>query len=319
MTAKFIWDNLVAYSLQIGLLIALAACVPALLRLRLPGAKLVYWHFVLAACLLLPVLGPRARDTSASDVQISTTMATVAPAQPAGRRPIPMHEMALLLLAAGALIRLGWLVAGFWRLRQYRRRSRPLDPPTSWSVEADLRISDAIASPVTFGFRKPVVLLPARFPELGAEIREAILCHEVLHVRRRDWLFTVAEEVVRALFWFHPAIWWLLGEIGLAREQAVDREVIGLTRQREEYLDALLAIAGAKPRLDLAPAPLFLRKRHLKQRVISILKEVRMSKARLISALTAGLGLLAAACWFVTVTLMASWRTSESLMVWGVI
>jgi protein TonB len=311
MTAKFFWDNLVAYSLQIGLVVALAAFVPAILRLRLPGAKLVYWHFLLAACLLLPVLGPRTQETDNAAVQISSTVALVAPTQPAPRPGIPKSEMALLLLAAGVVVRLGWLGVGLWRLRQYRRHSqplspasiwKPLEPAIGWNAEADLRISDAIASPVTFGFRKPVVLLPARFPELDAQIQEAILCHEVLHVRRHDWLFTVAEELVRAVFWFHPAIWWLLGEIGLAREQAVDRQVIELTQHRDTYLDALLAIAGAKPQLDLAPAPLFLRKRHLKQRVISILKEVRMSKTRLISALTAGLGILAVACWFVTST-----------------
>jgi TonB family protein len=302
MTAKFFWDNLVVYSLQIGLLVALAAFVPAILRLRLPGAKLVYWHFLLAACLLLPVLGPRTRETDNSAVQISSTVAVLAPTQPAPRPGIPTSGMALLLLAAGVVVRLGWLGVGLWRLRQYRRHSQPLEPATNWNAEADLRISGAIASPVTFGFRKPVVLLPARFPELDAQIQEAILCHEVLHVRRHDWLFTVAEELVRAVFWFHPAIWWLLGEIGLAREQAVDRRVIELTQHRDTYLDALLAIAGARPQLDLAPAPLFLRKRHLKQRVISILKEVRMSKTRLISALTAGLGILALACWFVTST-----------------
>ncbi len=302
MTAKFFWDNLVAYSLQIGLLVALAAFVPAILRLRLPGAKLVYWHFLLAACLLLPVLGPRTQEADTSTVQISSSVALLTPVPPAPRPGIPKSEIALLLLAAGVVLRLSWLGVGLWRLRQYRRHSQPLEPATSWSAEADLRISDAVASPVTFGFRKPVVLLPARFPELDTQIQEAILCHEVLHVRRHDWLFTVAEELVRAVFWFHPAIWWLLGEIGLAREQAVDRRVIELTQHRDTYLDALLAIAGAKPQLDLAPAPLFLRKRHLKQRVISILKEVRMSKTRLISAFTAGLSILAVACWFVSST-----------------
>src|SRR6185369_10264984 len=123
-----------------------------------------------------------------------------------------------------------------------------------------------------------------------------------LHVRRRDWLFTLAEELIRSIFWFHPAIWWLLGEIGLAREQVVDRQVVELTRSRDQYVDALLAIAGAKPRLDLAPAPLFLRRRHLKQRVVSIMKEVRMSKMRSVSSLAAGLGIMALACWFVTAT-----------------
>ena len=299
MSANLIWANLVAYSLQIGLLVGLAAFVPAALRLRLPGARLVYWHVLLAACLLLPAVRPWQQE-AAGAVQVSTSVAVVVPAQPAPRRSLPASEIALLLLAAGALARLGWLAAGFWKLRQYRRHSRPLEPASSWSVEADLRISGDVASPVTFGARKPVVLLPARFPLLEAHMREAILCHEILHVRRRDWLFTVVEELVRAVFWFHPAIWWLLGEIGLAREQAVDRQVVEMTSSREEYVDALLAIAGARPRLDLAPAPLFLRKRHLKQRVISVLKEVRMSRTRLISALAAGLAILVAACWFVT-------------------
>jgi TonB family protein len=200
------------------------------------------------------------------------------------------------------LIRLGWLATGFWRLARLRRHSRPLRPVSSWSVEADIRVSAAISSPVTFGILRPAVLLPANFTELDEPVQEAILCHEILHVRRRDWLFTLCEELVRSVFWFHPAIWWLLGEIGLAREQVVDRQVVELTRSRDRYLDALLAIAGAKPRLDLAPAPLFLRKRHLKQRVVSIMKEVRMSKTRSISSLAAGLGILALACWFAAAT-----------------
>jgi TonB family protein len=300
MSVNLIWANLVAYSLQIGLLVGLAAFVPAVLRLRLPGAKLVYWHILLAACLLLPLLRPWKQEV-AGTVQVSTSVAVVVPAQTAPRRSLPpASEIALLLLTAGALARLGWLAAGFWKLRQYRRHSHPLEPASSWSVEADLRISGDLASPVTFGLRKPVVLLPARFPDLDTHMQEAILCHEILHVRRHDWLFTVVEELVRAVFWFHPAIWWLLGEIGLAREQAVDCQVIEMTSSREEYVDALLEIAGARPRLDLAPAPLFLRKRHLKQRVISVLEEVRMSRTRLISALAAGLAILVAACWFVT-------------------
>jgi TonB family protein len=301
MSANLMWANVVAYSLQILLLVGLAAFVPAALRMRLPGARLVYWHILLVACLLLPMVRPWKQEV-AGTVQVSTSVAAVVvPAQPPPRRSLPpTSEIALALLAAGALARVGWLAAGFWRLRQYRRHSKPLEPPPSWCVEADLRISGEVASPVTFGLRSPVVLLPERFPELDAHMQEAIICHEMLHVQRRDWLFAVMEELVRAVFWFHPAIWWLLGEIGLAREQAVDKQVVEMTSSREGYVDALLAIAGARPQLDLAPAPLFLRKRHLKQRVISVLEEVRMSRTRLISALAAGLAILVAACWFVT-------------------
>jgi TonB family protein len=164
----------------------------------------------------------------------------------------------------------------------------------------EYRISEEIGSPVTFGWSQPVVLLPRNFEQLPPSMQEAVLCHEAVHVERRDWAITVAEELVRAVFWFHPAIWWLLGEIQLAREQAVDREVVERTQARDEYVDTLLAVAGAKLEMDLAPAPLFLRKRHLKQRVVAMVKEVRMSKTRLISTLMASLAMLAAACWFVT-------------------
>jgi len=297
MSLGSIFNNLVAYSLQIGMLVGVAAVIPSLLRLRQPGAKLLYWQILLAACLLLP-LQPWKQVVAAGTVQITTVITAV---QPLHRTPsafaIPRREMVLLLLLVGVAVRLGWLAVGFWKLRRYRRHSRPLDPAPTWNVEAALLVSGEIASPVTFGWRKPVVLLPARFPELDARVQDAILCHEIMHVRRGDWLFTVAEELVRAIFWFHPAIWWLLGEIGLAREQEVDRLAIEITREREHYMDALLAIAGAGRRLDLAPAPLFLRKRHLKQRVILILQEARMSKMRLISTLMTGLAALAAACW----------------------
>lgn len=304
MNTGLILNNVALYSLQIGLLIGLAAFVPPALRLRLPGARLAYWHVLLAACLLLPVVGPRKQEVLLPGV-LSSVSATAAPmpapapaAPPA--QPFAQSEIVLALLGAGMLGRLVWLGAGFLRLRRYRRHSRPLMPAPAWSVEADLRVSEDIASPVTFGLRKPVVLLPAGFHELDRATQDAILAHECLHVRRHDWTFTLIEELIRVVFWFHPAIWWLLGEIQLAREQAVDRGAVEMTKAREEYVDALLAIAGARAQLDLAPAPLFLRRRHLKQRVVSVLKEARMSKTRLISALAAGVCILAITCWLVT-------------------
>lgn len=290
-----IGNNALAWSLQIAALVGIAAAAEGILRLRAPGARLLYWQLALAACLLLPLVRPwRQHVVDLSDPSVSVSI--VLEPQIAAHRHISPVLALLWLLVAGVLVRIGWLAAGFWRLRQHRRHARPFGTRDG----ATLLLSDEITSPVTFGALRPVVLLPLRFAEFEASVQEAMLCHELLHVRRRDWLFTVAEEMVRSLFWFHPAIWWLLGEIGLAREQEVDRLVVERTRLREEYVDALLAIAGARPQLDLAPAPLFLRRRHLKQRVVSILKEVRMSKTRLISSMAAALGILAAACWLVT-------------------
>ena len=95
-------------------------------------------------------------------------------------------------------------------------------------VFADVQVSGDVSGPVTFGFLRPVILLPE-----GCLEDESIACHELVHVRRRDWLFTVIEECVLSVFWFHPAMWWMVAEIQLAREEAVDREVVGILNSRE--------------------------------------------------------------------------------------
>ena len=87
---------------------------------------------------------------------------------------------------------------------------------------------------------------------------------------------------VRALLWFHPAIWFLLNRVQLAREQVVDQTVVECTQDAHEYVGALLKIAASQIEPDLAPAPLFLRKRHLHERVDAILQGVHMSKSRLV-------------------------------------
>jgi TonB family protein len=197
---------------------------------------------------------------------------------------------------------------GLTRLGGYRRRGRAIPSdlrPAGARAGAALLLSGDVPSPVTFGWRKPVILLPAGFPSLAPEMREAILRHELLHVKRRDWLFTIAEELLRALLWFHPAVWWVIGEIQLAREQTVDRAVIETTCAREPYLDALLLMAGVSlpgslGQMDLAPAPMFLRRRHLKRRLIEVMKEAQMttiSKTRFVCMLSAAVALVAGVSW----------------------
>jgi protein TonB len=196
----------------------------------------------------------------------------------------------LALIAAGAVLRLMWVAAGFLRLRRYRKQARPLaDPPLPFTLNAARwYASDSVPGPVTYGWRRPVILLPARVLELPADLREAIECHELIHVRRGDWLLVLGETLVRSLLWFHPAIWLVLSRIQLAREQVVDREAVGLLQNRERYLDALVAVAAYRLHPDLTPAPLFLRKRHLAARVEAVMKEVNMSRSRSVARVTAG-------------------------------
>jgi TonB family protein len=100
-------------------------------------------------------------------------------------------------------------------------------------------------------------------------------------VRRYDWILIIGEEIVRSIFWFHPAIWWLLSRIHLSREQSVDYEVVRLTGSTQPYLDTLLEFARAQGRPGAVPAPLFLKEHHLVQRVALLIKEVSMSRSRL--------------------------------------
>ncbi len=293
-------DNLLAWSLQAGVLVAIAGVGAGLFRLRAPKAKLLYWQLTLAACLALPFLRAWKQET----IVITNTFADQLPplttklaATPAS---IPFGTIVVYLIGLISIARLGWLSAGLIRMRGYRRRSAPLPSRPQWGIDAELRVSTEVTGPVTFGFVDPVILLPADFPRMDEAHQEAILCHEFLHVRRRDWLFTVAEELIRTALWFHPAIWWALGEIQLAREEAVDQEAIGITRSRDKYVDALLAVAGAAPLPDLAAASAFLRRRHLKQRVVSILQEVRMSRTKIVSSFAASVLVLVASCWLVT-------------------
>jgi beta-lactamase regulating signal transducer with metallopeptidase domain len=67
--------------------------------------------------------------------------------------------------------------------------------------------------------------------------------HELLHVRRRDWRRVIVEEAIRAVLWFHPPIWLLLGELRQAREEVIDRAGVGLLGSRRSYLETLVALA----------------------------------------------------------------------------
>ncbi len=306
MTSTQIWTNIIAYILQIGLLVGIGAALPSLLRLKAPAARLLYWQTLLVACLALPwmrtwqsavvVLSNVAVSAAPVAVHIATKTAT------ASRIP-PISEIALWLLGAGVVVRMVWLALGLLKLARYRRQGHAIPLPPEWSGatgDTQLLLSGQIGGPVTFGFFRPVVLLPANFPAMSQTMRDAILFHELLHVERRDWLFTLGEELLRAVFWFHPAIWWVLGEIQLAREQTVDLAVIEMTQARDPYVDTLLAMAGANTQMDLAPAPLFLRRRHLKQRVMGIVQEGVMSKTRIFVTQLAALTTMGVACWFIT-------------------
>lgn len=282
---------LLTYSAQLLILVAVAALAAAAVRLSLPSARFHYWRAVIVLCLLLPAVPDPGANGPAATVTFELTAGAAAAAAPAAASTLaPLGGLVPWLVALGIAMRLSWLAAGAWRLRQLRRRSEAaqlapdlVELQHSVAPAAIVRTTADLAQPVTFGWRRPIVLLPRRFASLTAEAQRGVLCHELLHVRRRDWPGIVCEELLRALFWFHPAMWWALDRVHLSREQVVDQAVVARTPVRRAYMDALLHFAAAP---DAArPAIAFLRRRHLSARLRQLAKEPHMTRLRLVSAL----------------------------------
>ncbi|HVT95451.1 MAG TPA: M56 family metallopeptidase [Bryobacteraceae bacterium] len=293
--------NLLVYNLQILVLIAACGLAIAALRLRNPNVRMLSMQAVLALCFLLPLLQPRldvqARVAAETLGVYAATSATAG--APQFTLP-PLSTMLLGLALLGAAGRVVWIGVGLVRLSRYRRHATPA--PTVHQhllrrvgVKASFFYSDEIPGPVTFGIFRPAILLPS-----ACSTSEFVACHELVHVRRRDWAVALAEQFVLALFWFHPAVWWLVARLQLTREQVVDQEVVKILDGRDEYLNTLLSIAAARLAPDLAPGTLFLQKRHLRERVASLLQEVPpMSRIRLFSssaALIATAGIVIFTC-----------------------
>jgi beta-lactamase regulating signal transducer with metallopeptidase domain len=300
------FSNLTFWSAQVALLVLAAAFLPRLLQIRQPRVLLVYWRALLAICLLLPMIQPWHRLPGATAMIITTddsTLRAIPASTPAASHwhfpSLPLIAQILgIVILAGIAARFAILAMGLTKLRQLRQASSPIsrsaesaavleEMRTRVNTSAEFRLSPDVDSPVTFGFTAPVVLLPERFPSMNAQFQATIACHELLHVQRRDWVHHLAEEMIRAALWFHPAIAWLIARVRLAREQVVDLEVLRLTQQRKPYLEALLEFATGRSRTALIPAPPFLVERQLPERVALMLKEVRMSRTRLIASLTA--------------------------------
>jgi TonB family protein len=288
-------QNLGAFCAQ-GLLVAgVAAVLARLLPLDRPGLKLAWWQAVLLGILVLPWLQPWPSSTLG---RVEVTLGAVIPAlgSPSGAfGRWSWAEIVAAVLLAGFASRIAWLAAGAWRLRACRLRTATLDArgtaldglDEALGVRAVFLVADEVGAPATFGLRRPVVLLPRAFFEMDADRQRAVATHELIHIRRHDWLVTVAEEALTAALWFHPAVHFLLGHIRLAREQCVDEAVVRMLGGRDVYLESLLEMARHLLRGRAVPAALLLRERHLRDRVELLLKEVTMSKVRALSHLAA--------------------------------
>jgi bla regulator protein blaR1 len=158
-----------------------------------------------------------------------------APASPAPGRRFPVRALWVCGVAAIVLIRFrGWL-----HIRAAVRSSIPIDVAAPIAV----RSSPGLLEPGVVGLFRPTLLLPAGIADrLTPRQLEAVLAHEMGHVRRRDNLTAAIHMLVEALFWFHPLVWWIGARLVEERERACDEAVLTLGSEPRDYAEAILNV-----------------------------------------------------------------------------
>ena len=135
---------------------------------------------------------------------------------------------------------IAWMrLRGWFRVRAAIRSSSPLEIP----VPVNVRSSPGLLEPGVVGFFRPVLLLPEGIAEcLTPRQLEAVLAHELCHVRRRDNLTSAIQMIVEAVFWFHPLVWWIGARLVDERERACDEAVLSLGNEPKVYAEGILNV-----------------------------------------------------------------------------
>jgi bla regulator protein blaR1 len=287
-----------------GTVIALFAWL--LLRVmghRNSGTRFAVWFCALLAIALAPFVE-------------SSTMGTRGMLHPAAAITMP-RSWSLYLFAAWAtiaLIGLARVAVGLWHLRTIRKSCRAfeegaspasedaimsealtasaaahpaLDPAVVRSLKEsgrriELCVSDALRVPTAIGLVKPAVVIPSwAVRELSQAELNAVILHEVAHLRRWDDWTNLAQKLLRALFFFHPAIWWVESRLSLEREMACDDMVLAQTANPRAYAKCLVSLAEKnllQRGIALAQAAVG-RMRHTSLRILQILDAGRSTSA----------------------------------------
>lgn len=232
-----------------GTLIAIfAGLVLGVARRQNSGTRFAVWFSTLMAIAALPLFGgslwSQVGSISAKDV---------------GSVIIVPGSWALYAVGTWAAIA-SWSLLGvarsLWHLHIIRRSCLPVDPTgldrrlqetlkrSRAKRPVRLCTSDLVRVPAAIGFMKPVIVVPGWVMlELSADELNQILLHELAHLRRWDDWTNLAQKVVKALFFFHPAVWWIEKRVSLEREMACDDAVIAETASPRAYAECLTHLA----------------------------------------------------------------------------
>ncbi|PYX32029.1 MAG: hypothetical protein DMG80_08880 [Acidobacteria bacterium] len=249
-----------------GLLIAsLAWVLSRVVGRQNSGTRFVVWFCALLAVAGLPFAAASGK-TSHSAVQSAHSEIVLPGAWAVGIFAVWMS------IAALATAR---IIVGLWKLRRLRSEAVPLvtsDFPIANSspaiqtlslqaaIETDgiqdvisqfqntRRVavcrSSAVGVPTAIGFFRPAILIPEWvLRDLSAEELKVVLLHEFAHLRRFDDWTNLAQKLVRTVFFFHPAVWWIERRLSLEREMACDEAVLAETENPRAYAECLVSLA----------------------------------------------------------------------------
>jgi uncharacterized protein (TIGR03435 family) len=161
---------------------------------------------------------------------------------------------------AGAIVFWMRLIAG-WMAAARVRSTQVRPAPPEWQQTLDrlkarvgvtrpvrLLISALVQTPAVVGWLRPVVLVPiGALAGLPSEQIEALLIHELAHIRRHDYLVNIFQNVAEALLFYHPAVWWVSGHIRTEREMCCDDVAVSLTGDAFTYALALADLEQSRP------------------------------------------------------------------------
>ncbi len=264
----------------------LAACAAlGALAWRAPAMRHALWTSVLGGMLAMPALmflmPPVPVLSSPSPIVLSNPFVSLpsfppsivksirlvssatSPEPPPRSTPFPLAAIADCVIAGAMLVRLAYtghrtrsLVSLSDRVVVHDLEPLAAALSFAWPLPT-LRESAGLSTPAVTGHSRPVILLPLDWRDWPIEKLRAVLAHELAHVRRNDWAITLAAEINRCLFWFHPLAWWLPRHLSALAERACDELAVSITGDAPTYAEALLEVASrhqSQPAVGLAIA-----------------------------------------------------------------
>ncbi len=180
----------------------------------------------------------------------------------------PSLSWIVLVWLVGVLALSVWYLGGWWQLARTKRSgTRPVEGAVAEAfgrlmgqlgVSRPVRLLESarVAVPVVVGWLRPVILFPASvLSGFTPEQLEAVLAHELAHIRRYDCLVRIIQAAVETLLFYHPAVWWVSGRIRQESEHCCDELAVEVCGDRRSYARALARVAElGRRKPQVAPA-----------------------------------------------------------------